>query len=72
MTFSNATCEMCKKPLFGRDRLVAYRISGGASKVVRIEGEQPWSGIRVICVPCVEMLRAADYEQARKDDDHPF
>lgn len=49
------TCETCKRPLFARDNPTAYRLRSD-KKVEQVHlggGKTPWTGIRLVCTPCM-------------------
>ena len=57
MTFRSAQCEVCHKDIFKPENLVAYTIRPVNQLMpVKIGQNQPWSGIRVVCKPCIKAL----------------
>jgi hypothetical protein len=63
MIFHHAECESCGDLLFDPDKLIAFTVRGRDRgrkvEVVQLDGEQPWSGIRVICLACIDIFRRA-------------
>jgi hypothetical protein len=63
MTFHHAKCESCGDLLFDPDKLIAFTVRGWDRgrkvEVVQLDGDQPWAGIRVICLACIDAFRRA-------------
>jgi hypothetical protein len=72
MMFRNATCETCRVLVSDIDRLVAYRLrcpqdsNGCILERVDLAGNQPWAGIRVICLECIGFFGSI----SKNKDDH--
>ncbi len=64
MEFFNARCQTCRRSISKPEELTAYRVRDHKLEAVDLRGEQPWSGIRVICGPCVLFFRGVDAGQA--------
>ena len=65
MEFKFAKCETCNEYIFDESKLIAYRLTsenwGKGKKIVKLEGREPWSGIRCICLDCVEFFSEANH-----------
>lgn len=57
MQFFNAKCETCGQYHDRPGDLVAFTVRGGALKRIELGGEQPWSGVRVVCRRCVRFFQ---------------
>lgn len=49
----HAVCNVCQQSNFSPDCLVAYTLRSKRIERVDLQGRQPWSGVRVICLDCL-------------------
>ena len=60
MDFKFAKCEACNTYIFNELDIIAYRLTsenpGRDKQIVKLEGREPWSGIRCICLDCVRFF----------------
>jgi hypothetical protein len=56
MIFKMARCETCLQYVDDIRQLVAYRLKYTGPEPVDLKGQEPWSGVRVVCLPCVRFL----------------
>jgi hypothetical protein len=68
MTFTWARCETCLHYIADINQLVSYRLGTGRREPVDLHGEQPWSGVRVVCLPCVRFLNDLAIRKQMKED----
>ena len=61
MVFSNAKCELCNQDQFNPDDVLAFRyvIETKGIRPVRLDGQQPWCGIRCVCKRCIAVIQAS-------------
>ncbi len=56
MKFMLAHCELCKQYVFSGCSILAFTIRDKIIHPVMLGGEEPWSGVRVICMACREAI----------------
>lgn len=62
MNFTWAKCDVCSNYIKDISRLVAYRLrhdGDGPYYLERVDlrGQDPWSGVRVVCHDCIDFFR---------------
>jgi len=57
MKFKSARCEICGDYRFSANEVLAYRVRDRKPTIIDLKGEEPWSGIRVICISCLAWLQ---------------
>ncbi len=61
MNFQSARCETCGQYIFKADDCVAYkRTRDKCLESIKLHGQEPWSGVCVICFKCVQFFRSVD------------
>jgi len=58
MKFTTARCEVCNEYSFSPKDVIAYTVRNKTPEPVRLDGEQPWSGVRCICKNCCRFAAA--------------
>lgn len=62
MDFKMARCETCQQYIFKLDSVgLAWTVKQGKSEIIDLQGKEPWTGVRVMCKPCLKFFS----EQAR-------
>lgn len=60
MRFDVAYCEGCGKAIFEEAGMVPFRRSNNhAMKIVALGGENPWVGVRAMCLGCCRFFADA-------------
>jgi hypothetical protein len=70
----HAVCEVCRESIFDPREALAYRLRGHKHPerdrvVLKPEGialgsKPPWSGVRVICLPCKDWVATSPVDRA--------
>jgi hypothetical protein len=58
MKFESARCETCRAYIFTAAFATAFRLEDGWLEPVELEGQGPWSGVRVMCPECLKFFRS--------------
>ncbi len=53
MTFFLSACDTCGRHVFKAEDGIAYSRKNRELAIVDLKGEQPWSGIGMVCKPCL-------------------
>ena len=62
MKFFHIYCALCPECIIDPDGLIAYQVrrlsegDGWTRIIVDLDGRQPWSGVRCVCLSCVKFL----------------
>lgn len=64
MKFHSAHCICCYQDFYTEDSVVAFRSKKKGIETLKLDGREPWSGVKCVCKACVSLLadRAAAKE----------